>query len=145
MIIYSLVFFVCIALDRLTKMWALATCTQPLVLNQVLSCDVVVNRGISLSLFDGNSAHMFILVTIIVTLIITCFAAYTIVHAYRGNRVFPHIVILAGAISNMIDRVQYHGVIDFISLHYSGWYFPIFNIADMCIVLGVLGLLCYEK
>lgn len=45
-------------------------------------------------------------------------------------------LILAGAIGNLIDRVSLGYVVDFISLHYGGWYFPAFNLADSCISVG---------
>lgn len=45
-------------------------------------------------------------------------------------------LILAGALGNLIDRVSLGYVVDFISLHYGGWYFPAFNLADSCISIG---------
>ena len=51
-------------------------------------------------------------------------------------------MILAGALGNLIDRLQYGYVIDFISLHYQDmYYFPAFNIADMAITCGALLLI----
>ena len=47
-------------------------------------------------------------------------------------------LILAGAVGNLIDRVRYQFVIDFINLHYHDWYFPAFNIADMAITFGAI-------
>ncbi|MEM8500591.1 MAG: signal peptidase II [Pseudomonadota bacterium] len=45
-------------------------------------------------------------------------------------------LILGGAIGNLYDRVSLGYVVDFISFHYSGWYFPAFNIADSAISVG---------
>lgn len=45
-------------------------------------------------------------------------------------------LILAGAVGNLIDRVSLGYVVDFVSLHYGGWYFPAFNLADSCISVG---------
>ncbi len=50
-------------------------------------------------------------------------------------------LILAGAMGNLIDRLQYRYVIDFISLHYQELYFPAFNIADMAITCGAVLLI----
>ena len=47
-------------------------------------------------------------------------------------------LILAGAVGNLIDRVRFQFVIDFINLHYHDWYFPAFNIADMAITFGAI-------
>lgn len=53
-------------------------------------------------------------------------------------------LILAGAVGNLIDRLRLGEVIDFVQVHYGGWYFPAFNIADSAITLGVVGLLALE-
>ena len=50
-------------------------------------------------------------------------------------------LVLGGALGNLIDRVSHQHVIDFILLHYRGWYFPAFNLADGAITLGALGLI----
>lgn len=142
---YGALFFICIGLDRLTKIGALHVCDQPLLLNRYLSCDVVINRGISWSILDGDSSLVFIIVSLIIVAIIMIFAAYVYNLVRNGHRVIPHVIVLAGAVSNMVDRVQYNGVIDFIALHYHEYHFPIFNIADMCIVFGIFALMIYEK
>ena len=49
--------------------------------------------------------------------------------------------ILGGALGNMIDRIQDGSVIDFLDFHWHGYHWPAFNVADMCITLGVIGLL----
>lgn len=47
-------------------------------------------------------------------------------------------LILGGAIGNLIDRIQYGYVIDFIHIHYANvWHYPIFNVADIGICVGV--------
>ena len=62
------------------------------------------------------------------------------------------VLILAGAIGNLIDRIRVGYVVDFIELYYGGWRFPAFNVADMAIFLGavmlvleLLGLLPWRK
>lgn len=49
--------------------------------------------------------------------------------------------ILGGALGNLIDRLRYGEVVDFLLLHWHGYYWPAFNVADSCITLGVAGLL----
>jgi len=49
--------------------------------------------------------------------------------------------ILGGAIGNFIDRMLYGEVVDFLLVHWRGYYWPAFNVADSCITLGVLVLL----
>ena len=53
-------------------------------------------------------------------------------------------LILGGAIGNLIDRVLYGHVIDFLDFHYAGWHWPAFNVADSAIVCGA-GLLIADE
>lgn len=53
-------------------------------------------------------------------------------------------LILGGAVGNVIDRVLYGHVIDFLDFHYAGWHWPAFNIADSAIVCGA-GLLILDE
>jgi signal peptidase II len=53
-------------------------------------------------------------------------------------------LILSGAIGNVIDRIVYGAVVDFVDVHYMGWHWPAFNIADSAITLGVI-LLIFDE
>lgn len=53
-------------------------------------------------------------------------------------------LILGGAVGNLIDRVVYGHVIDFIQVYYQNWYYPAFNIADSAICIGV-GLMLLDS
>ena len=44
--------------------------------------------------------------------------------------------ILGGALGNVLDRVMYGAVVDFIDLHYGNWHWPAFNVADSAICIG---------
>jgi signal peptidase II len=50
-------------------------------------------------------------------------------------------LVLGGAIGNLIDRVQLGYVVDFIDVHFGGWHYPAFNVADSAITCGVILLL----
>ncbi len=50
-------------------------------------------------------------------------------------------LILGGAIGNLAGRVKYGYVVDFVDVHYAGWHFPAFNLADAAITCGVVLLL----
>ncbi len=45
-------------------------------------------------------------------------------------------LVLGGAVGNLLDRLRLGYVVDFISVHYAGWYFPTFNLADSAISVG---------
>jgi signal peptidase II len=53
-------------------------------------------------------------------------------------------LILGGAIGNVVDRLLHGYVVDFIQVHWGGWYFPSFNIADCAITLGAILLIWDE-
>ncbi|MFY7863215.1 signal peptidase II [Roseateles sp.] len=53
-------------------------------------------------------------------------------------------LILGGAIGNVVDRLLHGYVVDFIQVHWSGWYFPSFNIADSAISVGAVLLIWDE-
>lgn len=66
--------------------------------------------------------------------------------AHPGQRLFAFAMscILGGAIGNVIDRLAHGYVVDFLQFHYSGWYFPSFNVADSAITIGAISLILDE-
>jgi signal peptidase II len=69
-----------------------------------------------------------------------------LLRSHGGQRLFSWALalILGGAVGNVVDRLQHGYVVDFIQLHYSGWYFPSFNVADSAITLGAILLIVDE-
>jgi signal peptidase II len=53
-------------------------------------------------------------------------------------------LILGGAVGNVIDRIMHAYVVDFIQVHWRGWYFPSFNVADSAITVGAACLILDE-
>jgi len=53
-------------------------------------------------------------------------------------------LILGGALGNVIDRLLHGYVVDFLQVHYGGWYFPSFNVADSAITVGAILLILDE-
>ena len=66
--------------------------------------------------------------------------------SHGGQRLFSWALslILGGAIGNVIDRLLHGYVVDFISVHYGGWTFPAFNVADSAITVGAACLILDE-
>ena len=54
---------------------------------------------------------------------------------------FVYALLFGGIVGNLIDRIIYGYVIDYISFQFGSYYFPIFNFADICIVLAVIIIL----
>ena len=66
--------------------------------------------------------------------------------SHAGQKLFSFALacILGGAIGNVIDRLAYGYVVDFLQFHYAGWYFPSFNVADSAITIGAGALILDE-
>ena len=66
--------------------------------------------------------------------------------SHGGQRLFGWALalILGGALGNVIDRLLHGYVVDFIQVHYGGWYFPSFNVADSAITVGAACLILDE-
>ena len=66
--------------------------------------------------------------------------------SHGGQRLFALALalILGGALGNVIDRLLHGYVVDFIQVHYAGWYFPSFNVADSAISVGAALLILDE-
>ena len=100
----------------------------------------VKNIGISYSLFDQESYTGQLLLAgfgLVASLVLWVWLAR------GGNRLMAVSLglIIGGALGNALDRVRLGGVADFYSLHAFGFYWYVFNIADVAIVAGVIGLL----
>ena len=65
-------------------------------------------------------------------------------HGQQTLFAFALSMILGGAIGNVIDRLLYGHVVDFIQVHWAGWYFPAFNVADSAISVGAACLIWDE-
>ena len=65
-------------------------------------------------------------------------------HAGQKLFCFALALILGGALGNVIDRVLYGYVVDFLDFHYAGWHFPAFNVADSGITVGAAFLILDE-
>jgi signal peptidase II len=66
--------------------------------------------------------------------------------SHAGQRLFSFslALILGGALGNVLDRVLYGYVVDFVQVHWRGWYFPAFNVADSAITVGAACLILDE-
>jgi len=125
-------------IDRITKSFALECCVdKTYYYNSFLSYDLVINRGISWGMFHSTVPMNFLLVSVVIALVtvILCGHAYYLFKI--GSSIVGHVFVIAGSLSNLVDRVYFGGVIDFIILSFGGYSWPVFNIADVAIVIGI--------
>ena len=133
------------AADQAHKWWFLTaykmTEGQRERITPFLDYAYVKNRGISFGTFaQGSSTGQYLLAlfAVVATVALAVWLARLV-----ENRVLAVSLglIMGGALGNGLDRILHLGVIDYISLHAFGFYWYIFNIADVAIVAGVIGLL----
>jgi signal peptidase II len=102
----------------------------------------IINRGVSFGLFSNELGIYYI--TIITLLLIFFFIWCYKIKKTLSACPLPETLIIAGGISNLIDRFIYGGVVDFIlAVFIEGYALPVANIADCYIVTGLL-FLAYE-
>lgn len=125
-------------LDVLTKRWALHSLRyQSISAGPYLTFELSINRGVSWSMFSSSDPYVFGAVTVIVGLFLATFAWFAFTRRQQRQCIFAETLVIVGGTGNFFDRLFYGGVVDFIHVHYGAWSFPIFNIADICIVAGV--------
>lgn len=113
---------------------------EPVAVGPFMNLVVVWNRGISYGLFQqGTDLGRWLLV--LLSVIATVGMLVWIRQA--GSRLLTLALglLAGGAAGNAVDRAAYGAVFDFVQLHAAGYSWYIFNIADVAIVAGVVGLL----
>ena len=100
---------------------------------------LVWNRGISFGLFQQTGLGVFGLVAF--TGLITLGLLVWFFRTEEMNTRTSLILIIGGALGNIIDRLRFEAVVDFVDVYFGDWHYPAFNFADSCIVVGVLLLL----
>ena len=124
--------------DQLTKSIASSQLVlgQPVpVLGDIVRFTLVHNTGAAFGLFPGSRGPFIVISVLAIAVVLNLFLR----EAYRGlhHRVLLG-CILGGAIGNLIDRVRLGWVVDFIDVGAGEWRWPVFNIADSAVTLGVI-------
>jgi signal peptidase II len=133
---------VLIILDQVTKFWV--TLHIPMhysisVVEGLFNLTHIRNPGVAFGLFASHESEYKALF-FVVTSIIAIIAILIIFHQSPENKKAVRIgliLIFSGAIGNLIDRILFKEVIDFLDFFHKGFHWPAFNIADSCITIGV--------
>ncbi len=102
------------------------------LLPQFFSFTLVKNTGVAFSLFAGSQLPIIVL-SIIVLLLLSIWVTKQKKDMWN---LFAFGLLLGGIIGNLIDRIFRAGVIDYLDFNLFGYSFPIFNFADMAVVIG---------
>jgi len=97
------------------------------------------NKGISYGLLD-TSGNLGKWLLIALTILIIFGFLWMVRGPQRASIILAYGLIIGGAAGNLVDRLVHGAVVDFISLHAAGYYWYVFNVADIAITLGVAAL-----
>ena len=138
-LIYFFIFIAIVLLDRFTKKLALKLFSiySGYFFYNIFNFELIINRGISLGLFNSTNSFIFALITVSVILITIGIIFYAIDRFNNKELVIGEILVISGSLSNIYDRIFYGGVIDFVSINYL-LPFTYFNIADISIFFGIM-------
>lgn len=133
-----------LAADQASKYWVLHVIHLPelrqIVLLPVLNLTMVWNTGITFGLFNGFGEWGHVVLALVALAVVIALGLWlrraesALVAAAIG-------AIAGGAVGNVIDRLRFGAVVDFIHAHAGGWNWYVFNLADAAIVCGVGALL----
>lgn len=125
-----------ILIDQLSK-YLIITCLSVgsyiNVIDNFFRIAYVKNVGAAFSLLEGKTIFLILFTLLVLFLGVFFLRKKT---DYKKLDILIYSLIIGGIIGNLIDRIIYGYVIDFISFNFYNYYFPIFNLADSFIVIG---------
>ena len=132
--------------DRSTKLYILKLAevenSVDLYITSYLNLFLIWNKGIAFGLFSIDESIIYNSITILIGLIFITILFMML----KNNNIQRYFfaLIAGGALGNLYDRVVYTAVPDFIDLHFYGFHWFVFNIADIFITIGVFCLILVE-
>ena len=140
-LVLSLVFVV---LDQVIKLWIINSLNLYQDINVLPIFDIthVRNYGAAFSFLSdagGWQRYFFTTIAIVVSVLLTYWMYQT--PTQQKLLLTSYALILGGAIGNVMDRINYGYVVDFIHFYYENWSFPAFNVADIAISIGAFLLI----
>ncbi|ALD15112.1 peptidase A8 [Buchnera aphidicola (Aphis glycines)] len=136
---YFLIIIIILIIDILSKFWILKyfDLYEKKEIFSILNLFHVHNYGIAFSMFSNKTSWNRFFLSIL-SIIIIVFIFKEIVKTKTNEKKTDLCFILSGAIGNVIDRINYGFVIDFIDIHINNWHFATFNISDCSIFFGMI-------
>jgi len=146
--IYLFIFIlVLFTIDRISKILILKNflnnSSSEIYINSFLNFSLVWNSGIGFGILQLEANIFYLLISIIITAINLILIYWMLSSSNYLESIFISI-ILGGALGNLFDRYYYSSVPDFIDLHYESFHWFTFNIADIFITIGIIGLITID-
>jgi len=132
----SLIAFLVILLDYFTKKALVARVMLYDHINILpfLRIVHVENKGAAFGLFAGLGNSFFMTISVIAIIVVLIY----MFRFARGLEVYSLSLIFGGAIGNLLDRIKFGKVIDFIDVYVGNWHWPAFNVADSALTVGII-------
>lgn len=134
----SILSIIFLAIDQISKILVLNNFEQLNSINIIknfLYITYVKNEGAAFSILQGGRILFIVLsITVLIVMIIGIIKDKKI----RKVEYISYSLLLAGITGNLIDRIIYGYVVDFVDMYFFGYDFPVFNFADICIVFGAI-------
>lgn len=130
-----------LAADQASKAWVLGVLPGrgPITLLPVLDLTLVWNKGITFGLFNGEGAVSAVLLVAVALAVVVALIVW--LRRAESVRVAAALgAIAGGAVGNVLDRLRFGAVVDFIHAHIGDLSWYVFNVADAAIVCGVAAL-----
>ena len=145
-IIFIIIFTLIFTIDRLSKLYILNLAetndTLNLFVTSFLNFYLIWNTGIGFGLASMETNIYYHIITAFIALVIIGLIFFLI--KSRGVNIYLFALIIGGALGNLFDRIYYYAVPDFIDLHLGNYHWFIFNVADIFITIGIIGLMLVE-
>ena len=142
----GIIIFIVFLLDRISKILILNFFSKNQLddyyVNYFLNLILVWNQGIAFGLFQSESL-IYHLLSIVIAIVIA-FVIYLIYISKKKYEIFFYALITGGAIGNLFDRLYFGAVPDFIDLHYKNLHWFTFNVSDIWITIGIIGILIFD-
>ena len=141
-----LIIFILFFIDRLSKIYLLnlqsAGTDIDFYIFSFLNFYLVWNTGIGFGIAAMQSNIYYHILTTIIVFVNIGLIFYLI--KSKGILSYLIAIILGGSLGNLFDRIYYYAVPDFIDLHFGNYHWFIFNLADIFITVGIIGLILIE-
>lgn len=142
----SIIIFIAFFADRISKILILNFFSKNQLddyyVNSFLNLILVWNQGIAFGLFQSESL-IYHLLSIVIAIVIA-FVVYLIYISKKKYEIFFYGLVTGGAIGNLFDRLYFGAVPDFIDLHYKNFHWFTFNVSDIWITIGIIGILIFD-
>ncbi|MDC0393685.1 signal peptidase II [Candidatus Pelagibacter sp.] len=130
--------------DRLSKNYVIlldqsSLESDLLFFSSFFNIQLVWNSGVAFGLFSFEEDFYYNLITLIIIFVVIL-VIYLAKNANKLDR-YLYSMIIGGASGNLLDRLFYRSVPDFIDLHYNNFHWFIFNVADIFITIGIISLI----